>query len=108
MSTEVDRAVLDYLSHLGVERGLAANTLSSYRRDLKRYVEHLGGRGIDAVDAITEPDVLAFVGLLRAGDPDHPPLSASSTARCFAVSGVPVVPFARASMRSSPVPVFSD
>ncbi len=81
MSTDLERAVLDYTSHLGVERGLAANTLTSYRRDLKRYLHHLGQRGIDSVDAITEPDVLAFVGVLRAGDADHPPLSAASTAR---------------------------
>jgi integrase/recombinase XerD len=81
MSTEVERSVLDYLSHLGVERGLAANTLSSYRRDLKRYLNHLGQRGIENVEAITEPDVLAFVGALRAGDGEHPPLSAASTAR---------------------------
>lgn len=81
MSTDVERSVLDYLSHLGVERGLAANTLTSYRRDLRRYLEHLGGRGIDAVDKIGEPDVLAFVGVLRAGDAEHAPLSAASTAR---------------------------
>jgi integrase/recombinase XerD len=81
MSTEVERSVLDYLSHLGVERGLAANTLTSYRRDLRRYLEHLGGRGVDAVDKIGEPDILAFVGVLRAGDAEHAPLSAASTAR---------------------------
>ena len=81
MSTDVERSVLDYLSHLGVERGLAANTLTSYRRDLRRYLEHLGHRGIVAVDKIGEPDVLAFVGVLRAGDTEHAPLSAASTAR---------------------------
>jgi len=81
MSSELDRAVLDYLSHLGVERGLAGNTLSSYRRDLRRYVGHLSGRGIDAPTAIGEADVLAFVGALRSGDADHVPLGAASTAR---------------------------
>jgi integrase/recombinase XerD len=81
VSTEVERSVLDYLSHLGVERGLAPNTLTSYRRDLRRYLTHLSGRGIDAVGKIGEPDVLAFVGVLRAGDAEHPPLSAASTAR---------------------------
>ena len=78
---DLNRAVLDYLSHLGVERGLAANTLSSYRRDLNRYVEHLGQRGVERVDAIGEPDVLAFLGALRAGDAEHAPLGAASTAR---------------------------
>ncbi len=81
MSTDLDRAVLDYLSHLGVERGLAGNTLTSYRRDLRRYVQHLAGRGIDAPAAIGEADVLAFVGALRSGDADHVPLGAASTAR---------------------------
>lgn len=30
-----------YLDHLTIERGVAANTLSSYRRDLRRYSKHL-------------------------------------------------------------------
>jgi integrase/recombinase XerD len=41
----------------------------------------LASRGIEAADAIGEPDVLAFVGALRAGDAEHPPLGAASTAR---------------------------
>jgi integrase/recombinase XerD len=81
VSSDVERAVLDYLSHLGVERGLAANTLTSYRRDLRRYAEHLASRNIQTLDAIAEPDVLAFLGVLRAGDADHAPLGAASTAR---------------------------
>ena len=39
------RAVRTYLDHLSVERGLAANTLASYRRDLRRYVAHLDAVG---------------------------------------------------------------
>ena len=37
--SDVQRAVRTYLDHLSVERGLAANTLTSYRRDLRRYDE---------------------------------------------------------------------
>lgn len=33
-----------YLDHLTIERGVAANTLSSYRRDLRRYSKHLSDR----------------------------------------------------------------
>jgi integrase/recombinase XerD len=89
MSSDLDRAVLDYLSHLGVERGLAGNTLSSYRRDLRRYLHHLAGRGIDSPEDIGESDVLAFVGALRSGDADHVPLGAASTARAVvAVRGL--------------------
>ncbi len=81
MSTDLDRAVLDYLSHLGVERGLADNTLNSYRRDLRRYTAHLHGRGIDTPKAVAETDVLAFLGALRTGDTEHPALGAASAAR---------------------------
>lgn len=78
---DLDRAVLDYLGHLGVERGLATNTLGSYRRDLRRYREHLHGADVHDVADVAETDVLAFLAALRTGDDDHPPLGASSAAR---------------------------
>ncbi|MCW2756090.1 MAG: tyrosine recombinase XerD subunit [Marmoricola sp.] len=70
-----------YLDHLGVERGLATNTLTSYKRDLRRYLEFLDGAGVAELDAITEQTVLGFLMALREGDRDHPPLSASSAGR---------------------------
>jgi integrase/recombinase XerD len=36
-ATAIDLAITEYLQHMGVERGLALNTLSAYRRDLTRY-----------------------------------------------------------------------
>ncbi|MFD0903121.1 site-specific tyrosine recombinase XerD [Actinomadura sediminis] len=82
-------AVDAYLGHLAVERGLAANTLSAYRRDLSRYLRVMGAMGRTAVDQITEHDVRGFLLVLREGDPDHPPLSAGSAARALvAVRGL--------------------
>ncbi|MFT3871936.1 MAG: site-specific tyrosine recombinase XerD [Nocardioides sp.] len=80
-STGLARAVRTYLDHLAVERGLAANTLSSYRRDLRRYLEHLDAHGVEALDEVTEATVSDFLMRLREGDADHPPLGASSAAR---------------------------
>jgi integrase/recombinase XerD len=77
----VDRAVRTYLDHLAVEKGLAANTLTSYQRDLRRYRTHLAAAGIDSLDAVSEQTVTEFLVWLREGDDAHPPLSASSAAR---------------------------
>ncbi|HXA63333.1 MAG TPA: site-specific tyrosine recombinase XerD [Streptosporangiaceae bacterium] len=85
----LESAVRTYLGHLAVERGLAVNTLSSYRRDLDRYVAVLTVRGRDTVGDVDEGDVLAFLGGLREGDEEHPPLSAGSAARAVvAVRGL--------------------
>ncbi|WP_248581533.1 site-specific tyrosine recombinase XerD [Nocardioides sp. InS609-2] len=78
---EVARAIRIYLDHLTVERGLAANTLSSYKRDLRRYVAHLAVEDVETLDAITEATVSGFLMRLREGDADNPPLSATSAAR---------------------------
>jgi integrase/recombinase XerD len=80
-ATEVGRAVRTYLDHLSVERGLATNTLTSYRRDLRRYQEYLAASGIDRLGLVTEATVAGFLVRLREGDADHPPLSSTSAAR---------------------------
>ncbi len=87
----LDGQLQGYLDHLTIERGVAANTLSSYRRDLRRYHEHLTLRGIDDLTGVTETDVSEFVVALRRGDPDTGavPLSAVSAARALvAVRGL--------------------
>jgi integrase/recombinase XerD len=87
----LDAQVLGYLEHLTIERGVAANTLSSYRRDLRRYTAHLTTRGIDDLATVAEADVSDFLVALRRGDPDGGalPLSAVSAARALiAVRGL--------------------
>jgi integrase/recombinase XerD len=64
-----------------VERGLADNTLKSYRRDLRRYIGYLAGLGVEDVPQITESAVSGFLMSLREGDAEHQPLSAGSAAR---------------------------
>jgi integrase/recombinase XerD len=82
----LDRAVERYLQHLAVERGLAANTLAAYRRDLDRYAEHLRERTdppVTTLQAITTAHVREFLRGLSTGSEDHPPLSTRSAARCL-------------------------
>jgi integrase/recombinase XerD len=72
-----------YLDHLTVERGAAANTVRSYRRDLERYRLYLTSRGIDRLSEVTENDVREFLVDLRRGDAEAgvTPLADSSIAR---------------------------
>ncbi len=80
-----------YLDHLTIERGVAKNTLSSYRRDLLRYTKHLSDRGIHDLAKVGEDDVSEFLVALRRGDPDSgaAALSAVSAARALiAVRGL--------------------
>jgi integrase/recombinase XerD len=89
--TALDGQLQSYLDHLTIERGVAANTISSYRRDLRRYGEHLNLRGIHDLRDVTEIDVSEFLVALRKGDSDAKamPLSAVSAARALiAVRGL--------------------
>jgi integrase/recombinase XerD len=77
----LQRALRTYLDHLVVERGLADNTLKSYRRDLRRYAAYLAGLGVEDVAGVDEAKVSGFLMSLREGDAEHQPLSAGSAAR---------------------------
>src|SRR5947209_15791639 len=88
-SRDLTRALEACLDHPTVERGLARHTLSSYRRDLTRYVHELSARGVGRLSEATESDVAEFLAALRRGDAEHPPLRASSAARAVvAVRGL--------------------
>ncbi len=75
------QALEAYLAHLDVERGLSANTLAAYRRDLSRYVDFLVARGIGTPAAVAERDVEDYVLAVRTGADGRAALSASSAAR---------------------------
>ncbi|WP_240644205.1 site-specific tyrosine recombinase XerD [Antribacter gilvus] len=80
----LDPCLRDYLAHLRVERGLSANTVSAYRRDLARYTAYLVTAGRTRLDEVGEADVNAFVTALRQGSDGGARLSPSSTARALA------------------------
>jgi integrase/recombinase XerD len=72
-----------------VERGLAASTVESYRRDLRRYASVLEAQGKTGLDEITPADVAGFLASLREGDAEHAALTVSSAARAvIAVRGL--------------------
>ena len=55
----------DFLSYLGSEKGLAQNTLISYRRDIEMFFVLLKERGKTAIDQAQEEDVIAFLSSLK-------------------------------------------
>jgi len=77
--SELDKLLHEHHDWLAVERGLAANSLAAYRRDLARYAEYLRAKKIHDPARITEHVVHDYVALLAASD-----LAPSSTARAIA------------------------
>jgi len=52
--TALERAISNYLRHVTIERGLAANTVAAYRRDLTAYQQLLDQRGVTTPEGISE------------------------------------------------------
>jgi integrase/recombinase XerD len=85
----VGEGVREYLDFLEVERGVAANTVEAYWRDLRRYQGALAERGRTELADVTEADVREFLASLREGDEEHEALAVSSAARTLiAVRGL--------------------
>ncbi len=83
------QAVEVYLDHLLVERGTAENTLTNYRRDLRRYLAHLDEAGVTDIADVREAHVADFLVALRTGSGDRAPLAtASATRAVVAVRGL--------------------
>jgi integrase/recombinase XerD len=64
----LEPAVELFLSHARVERGLAANSVEAYARDLRRYAGHLAASGVRDWAAVTRSEILAHLAeLVRLG-----------------------------------------
>ena len=68
MDSANDRLIDEFLSHLQFERGLADNTIASYRRDLRQYGEFLAARGLDA-GRIGAPQIHDYLETLAGAAP---------------------------------------
>ena len=87
--SQIHEHINGYLDHLLVERGLAKNSMSAYRRDLARYQEFLVSRGIAEFSSVTANEISEFLISLRLGSGQHPAMAPSSAARTLiAVRGL--------------------
>lgn len=73
------RAVDEYVRHVQIERGLSANTIAAYRRDLSAYVDWLTSEGVEGAGDILPAHVTGFSRALATRE--EKPLGASSIAR---------------------------
>ncbi len=75
-----------WLDHLAVERGVSANTLSNYRRDVHRYLDWLEAAGRTDLDDVTAAMLEDYVADLRRGGEGRKGLAASSASRALVVA----------------------
>lgn len=75
-----------WLDHLAVEKGSSANTVSNYRRDLRRYVNWLSAAGVSSLHDVTTQQVESYVADLRRGWEGQKALSNASASRALIVA----------------------
>lgn len=63
-----DDAIAEFLGALASERGLSANTVAAYGRDLRRYAQTMEESGVDVIEEVAADHVSRYVrGLSRLG-----------------------------------------
>lgn len=82
--TSPDRLARQYLDHLTVERGASHNTIESYRRDLRRYLDYLVGRKVTAIGDVTPTLVEEYLAALTTGADGGRALASASVGRALA------------------------
>ena len=78
---QLDRWIDEFVSHIQIEKGLAANTVAAYRRDLGTWSAYCSLADVDPASASDE-DLTDLLRRLRAGKPPASrPLSPSTVSR---------------------------
>lgn len=67
----IEESLTEFIQHLRIERGLAKNTLISYRRDLTRFSAFLKDEGCAEIEEISEDHIRAYLES-RLEDADEP------------------------------------
>ncbi len=62
----METAIRSFLSYLRIEKALSQNTIDAYRRDLVKFCEFAGGRGLEKPVQVKRGDVVDFLGTLYA------------------------------------------
>lgn len=61
----LEEALTDFIHYLQIEKGLAENTLISYKRDLTRYVTFLKQATYTSWDDVERIDIISFLAILK-------------------------------------------
>jgi integrase/recombinase XerD len=57
----MNELIEQFLSYISVERGMADNTLSSYKRDLSKFSDFLKSKKIDSIDKVSRQMINSFM-----------------------------------------------
>jgi len=57
----MNELIEQFLSYISVERGMANNTLSSYKRDLYRFADFLKSKKVDSIDKVSRQTINSFM-----------------------------------------------